>query len=306
MLVGNLGSVSAIKEQDSEDEDHKHTTSSVTSGSVSTISTIGSEDLGVTFGPTPTITCEIFKDITKFACTIQVLHDSGASINLMSESIFKKNRLPFSRINPEEYSIKDAQGANINITGKARVRMKFPNNHRFVIFETLLSDSLEDERLIVGWKQMMVWGILPKTFPSPPPTNHVISDNVTNNINESEEATIDNSGEANTIAHDKEVKEAQQFVPPPLPHWEEIDPTDKDYLTKFDAQCNVIKEYFLKNYAKAFTDYLEPEMYAYMEPVHITISEGATPVNKYTCRRLSQELEVEAEAYPRNNSCWYY
>ena len=89
-LVGNSGSVSALKEEDSEDEDHEHTTSSVTTGSVSTISTIGSEDLGVTFGPTPTMTCEIFKDITKFACTIQVLPDSGAIINLISESILKK------------------------------------------------------------------------------------------------------------------------------------------------------------------------------------------------------------------------
>ena len=84
MLVGNLGSVSTITDLDSEDEDHKHTSSSVISGSVSTISTIGSEDLGVTFDPTPTITCEIFKDIQKLACTNQVLPDSEASINLIS------------------------------------------------------------------------------------------------------------------------------------------------------------------------------------------------------------------------------
>ena len=131
--------------------------------------------------------------------------------------------------------------------------------------------------------------------------NHEIVDQITDNdnanVNELNEQDICNSGEANTIAHDKEVEEAQQFVPPPLPHWEEIDPTDKGYLTKFDAHCNVIKEYLLKNYAKAFTDYLEPEMYAYIEPVHITVSEGATPVNKYTCRRVSQELEVEAEEH---------
>ena len=81
-------------------------------------------------------------------------------------------------------------------------------------------------------------------------------------------------------------------MPPPLPHWGEIDPTDKDYQAKYDAQCTVIREYFLKNYDKAFTD-----MFAHMEPIHITIAEGAKPVNRFTCRRLSQELEAEAEEH---------
>ena len=147
----------------------------------------------------------------------------------------------------------------------------------------------------------MAWGILPKTFISPPAMDHEVGDQVTDNdnanVNELNEPDIGNSGEANTIAHDKEVEEAQQFVPPPLPHWGEIDPTDKDYQAKYDAQCTVIREYFLKNYAKAFTDYLEPDMYAHMEPIHITIAEGAKPVNRFTCQRLSQELEAEAEEH---------
>ena len=79
-----------------------------------------------------------------------VLPDSGASINLMSESKARKNKLPFDKINPDEYGIKDAQGAQINITGKAKVRMRFENTCKFLIFETLLCDSLEEEKLIVG------------------------------------------------------------------------------------------------------------------------------------------------------------
>ena len=112
----------------------------------------------MTFGATPTLTCKLYKDITRFACNVQVLSHSGASINLMSESIARKNRLPFDKINPDEYAIRDAQGAKIHITGKAKVRMRFENTHKLLIFKTLLSDSLEEERLIVGWRQMMAWG----------------------------------------------------------------------------------------------------------------------------------------------------
>ena len=34
-----------------------------------------------------------------------------------------------------------------------------------------------------------------------------------------------------------------------------------------------------------------------MEPIHIIVAEGATHVNKFTCQRLSQELEAEAEEH---------
>ena len=84
-----------------------------------------------------------FKDITRKAVNVQVLPDSGASINLMSESIARKNRLPLDKINPDEYGIRDAQGAQIHITGKAKVRMKFKNTRKFLTFEILLCDSLE-------------------------------------------------------------------------------------------------------------------------------------------------------------------
>ena len=95
----------------------------------------------------------------------------------MSESLARKNRLPFDAINPEDYAISDAQGEKIPITGKARIKIKILNSKKFFIFDTLLCDTLDDEKIIIGWRQMVEWGILPKSFPLP----IAMEDNVDNN-----------------------------------------------------------------------------------------------------------------------------
>ena len=60
-----------------------------------------------------------------------------------------------------------------------------------------------------------------------------------------------------------------KFIPPDLPNFEEISEDDEDYQKKFDATCERIREFFLTNFSKAFSDEISEETFADVEPISI-------------------------------------
>ena len=68
---------------------------------------------------------------TQSICQVDLLAESGASINIMSESIARKNHLPFEKAPADSFDIKDAQGEQIPITGKVKLRLKIEGCTQF-------------------------------------------------------------------------------------------------------------------------------------------------------------------------------
>ena len=68
---------------------------------------------------------------TQIICQVDLLEDSRASINIMSESIAKKNHLPYEKAPADSFDIKDAQGEQIPITGKVKLRLKIEGCNQF-------------------------------------------------------------------------------------------------------------------------------------------------------------------------------
>ena len=70
---------------------------------------------------------------------MDLLADSGTSINIMSESIARDNHLPFDKTSPDAFDIKDAQGQQIAISGKIMLKLKVEGCPQFFYMEALLT-----------------------------------------------------------------------------------------------------------------------------------------------------------------------
>ena len=54
-----------------------------------------------------------------------------------------------------DFDVQDAQGQQLEILGKANIRLKIKGSSKFRQMDVLLTDNLEDQRIILGWRQLV-------------------------------------------------------------------------------------------------------------------------------------------------------
>ena len=78
---------------------------------------------GFSFGNTPLIAATIYKR-SQIVGHIDLLPDSGSSLNLMHVSVFKKLGLPFRKVMSSSYDIRTASTGSLNIVEQGAVKLK--------------------------------------------------------------------------------------------------------------------------------------------------------------------------------------
>ena len=126
-----------------------------------------STTVGYDFGDTPTIRGILFKKFSQKVGEVDLLPDSGATVNLMSLSLARKLHLAYDAMREDKFDVQDAQGQAMIIAGKCTLRLKLKGNDKYRTMEVLLTDHMEEEKIILGWGQLVAWGILPRCFPAP-------------------------------------------------------------------------------------------------------------------------------------------
>ena len=121
---------------------------------------------GYDFGETPLLKATLYKKYSQRVGTVEMLPDSGASVNLMSLAIAKRFHLAYDKMEAGSFDVQDAQGQQLEIVGKADIRLKIDGINKYRQMEVLLTDNLEDQRIILGWGQLVAWGIVSSDFPS--------------------------------------------------------------------------------------------------------------------------------------------
>ena len=64
--------------------------------------------------------------------------------------------------------ITDASGNSLVIIGTATLSVRLERENARSVFCVLISPSLADKEVLVGWRTMHDWGLLPSSYPYPP------------------------------------------------------------------------------------------------------------------------------------------
>ena len=256
------------------------------------------------FGDPPPLKLKLYKK-TQMVGTVQVLADSGSSVNIISGRLARRLTLKYTKEDASKFDIRDTKDGIIEILGLSTFYIKLDKQSELRPVRCLVSDNLPDGKLILAWGLLKLWNILPDCFPSPmeqPQIQKTLSSNVATDTADLENSTINtrkiydvNNKSKDSITGIFKPKTGAIFKPPPLPKWEEIGPDDPDYDNKFQKTVVTMRDYFLENYKLAFSDTIAPGQVADVPPVSISLKPNATPYKRMTCRPLDLSIRDDAE-----------
>ena len=177
---------------------------------------------------------------------INILPDSGATMNIACRASAAAWGLEITPLEPGEASLTDVQGGFIPLLGKAQLTLKLPSRHIEATVQLVIADTLGLPELIIGWVDLHRWGIL-----------RLEAGEISQNRNQHGVFMV--SSAAQDFLN-------KQTVYTPRRSFQEIDPCDPNYIEKIEIACSLLREQLIKEVPLAFSDQLHSENLANFPP----------------------------------------
>ena len=121
---------------------------------------------------TPTVKLDFSSHpASRISFSIHSCPDTGATISIMKASIAKQKNM--KKISSGISNLMDAQGVFMKVEGKVRIFVSIRGGGKKLLVEAIVSSSLADNFLLC-WKDQKRLGILPKAWPYPPGSDHLV------------------------------------------------------------------------------------------------------------------------------------
>ena len=199
--------------------------------------------------------------------------DSGCTLDVVGQETAEQLNLQYKPVDSSSYNIKDAGGNPVRIVGLAEnVEAKIKEWTDPKPLPLLISDTLAGTDILVSWLTAMNWGFL--QFPASATSGSVYK------------------------CTGVELREENALFLQNLPAmrtYSPVDPKDTDWNTKMLQKGRQIRDDLLSDYPLAFKQEGDTQTHADVEPVKISVDEGARPVNRTWCKELPPGLEKESQ-----------
>ena len=195
---------------------------------------------------------------------INLLPDSGATMNIACKASAEAWGLEVAPLDPGEVSLTDVQGGSIPLLGKAQLTLKLPSRNIEATVQLVVADTLGLPELIIGWVDLHRWGIL--------------------RLEEGEVPASSRQHGVFMVSSAAQDFLNKQTVFPPRRSFKEIDPCDPQYVQKMEVQCSLLRQQLLDDVPLAFSDQLSSDNVANFPPLRVKVREGMEPVKVFTAR----------------------
>ena len=95
---------------------------------------------------------------------IKILPNSGATMTLCHSKVANGLGLKISKKDRDTYELVDAQGCQMKVAGTCVIHVVPDGCEAPRTLKCLVTLSLEDEEILLGWSDMVRWGILRENF----------------------------------------------------------------------------------------------------------------------------------------------
>ena len=136
-------------------------------------------------------------------------------------------------------------------------------------------DTLGLEDLIVGWQDLQRWGVL-----------------------QLQEGEVSGGWGQGVFAISPAAQQflSKQKVFPPQRTYQEMDPTDPEYVSKMEAACAILRQQLLEDVPLTFSDQLQPSNVVDTPPIRVHLRDGMSPVKIFTARPFPLGREEKCKA----------
>lgn len=90
---------------------------------------------------------------------IKILPDSGATMTLCHAEVARRLGLKISKKDKDTYELVDAQGRQMEVMGTCIISVVPEGCSAPRTLKCLVTPSLEDNEILLGWADMVMWGI---------------------------------------------------------------------------------------------------------------------------------------------------